>query len=616
MQGVQKRRLGPQLRGFLKEKLPDYMLPSTFVLLDALPIAPNGKVDRTALPAPDTVRPELSRTFVLPRTPAEETLARIWADLLGLEQVGVHDNFFELGGDSILSIQIIARANRSGLRLTPRQLFEHQTIAALAAAASASDRSLTPQKPVTGDVGLTPIQHWFFEQDMVDAHHFNQAVCLEPDPGLEVAPLEQAVSQLLLHHDALRLRFRGTPLRPHQFCDAPGKSDIFTTVYLPGQAALETFEKELQGSLNLWDGPLIRVALCRLDGGQSARLLIVIHHLAIDAISWRILLEDLWTAYAQVHNGRSVQLPAKTTSFQQWSERLAAYAQTEAVRSELQYWLAAVPNDLARLRVDHPAGGNTVADVKVVWAALDAEQTQALLQEVPAVYHTQINDALLAALGLAFADWTGGQPLLVEVEGHGREDLFPDIDVSRTVGWFTSVFPVCLDIGRAAHPADALKSVKEQLRGVPKRGVGYGLLRYLCRDEAIAARLQALPQAEISFNYLGRFGPAQSERAFPAPESASFLRSPRQKRSHLLEINGMVYGGRLEMGWYYNQGIHRRDTIEALAASFTASLRSIIHHCQSGAFGDHTPSDFALANLEQRQLNRLVARFAQGKGAA
>ena len=603
---------------FLKGKLPDYMVPAAFVVLDALPLTPHGKVDRLALPAPDQARPELRESFAAPRTPVEKILAEIWAEVLRLERVGVHDNFFELGGDSILSIQIIARANQAGLRLTPKQLFQHQTVAELATAGT-TPAVQVEQGPVTGAVPLTPIQRWFFEQHLPDPHHYNQAVLLEVRQALDPALVERALQQLLLHHDALRLRFVRVASGWQQINAGPDDAVPFSGVDLSALAeagqepAVEAAAAELQASLNLMEGPLLRGALFDLGPQKPGRLLLVIHHLAIDGVSWRILLEDLWTAYQQLSRGEAIQLPPKTTSFKRWAERLADYAQSGALQRETAYWLSQSWTRSSRLPVDYPGGGNTVASARTVRVSLSTAETRALLQEVPAAYRTQINDVLLTALVQAFAQWTGARSLLIDLEGHGREVIEEAVDLSRTVGWFTTRFPVLLDLERPSRPGEALKSVKEQLRRIPNRGIGYGLLRYLSGDAAIAERLRALPQPEVSFNYLGQFDqvlPVSSPFAW-ARESSGPARSVQGSRHYPLAVNGCIIEGRLQLDWTSSENLHRRATIERVAQGFMEALRALIADSRSPEAGGYTPSDFPEADLSQKELDEVIAELGE-----
>jgi fengycin family lipopeptide synthetase B len=613
---VQRSALSRELRAFLKERLPDYMVPAAFVMLAGLPLTPNGKVDRSALPAPERGWTKVEQTFAPPRTPVEALLTKIWAQVLGIEQVGIHDNFFEAGGDSILSIQIVAKANAAGLRLTPKQLFEHQTIATLASVAGTTATISAEQGLVTGPAPLTPIQHWFFEQNLVAPNHWNQAVLIEIRQQLDRALLEQAAQLVIAHHDALRLRF--TPGDSAWQPTYAGAEAVLPVIYidiaeLPEEElawAIEATATELHASLNLAEGPIARIALFDLGPGRPGRLLIIVHHLAVDGVSWRILLEDLQKSYRQVSSSASLQLPAKTTSFKHWAELLAEYAQSAELAHELDYWLATVQAPSGRLPLDLPSGveQNTETSVRDVIVALNAEETRALLQDVPAAYHTQINDVLLTALAQTLAGWSGERTLLIDLEGHGREEIFAGVDLSRTVGWFTSIFPVRLDLGAATELGETLKLVKEQLWRIPQRGVGYGVLRYLTKHPALLAALHMWPPAELSFNYLGQFdqGVGQESLFGLARESSGLAHSHQDRRHHILEVTGSVVGGRLEFLWTYSENLHYCATIMEQAQRFIEALRALIAHCLSPDAGGYTPSDFALAELDEDEFGRLA----------
>ncbi|MEW6497914.1 MAG: amino acid adenylation domain-containing protein, partial [Cyanobacteriota bacterium] len=593
LQQKQGRKLVLDLRRDLAQKLPDYMVPAAFELLEALPLTPNGKVDRASLPAPEQTRSELEATYTAPRHSVEELLAEIWVQVLHLERVGIHDNFFELGGDSILSLQIISKARDAGLQLTPKQIFQYQTIAELSTVASTIQTTIQAEQGiVTGTVFLTPIQQWFFEQNLLDAHHWNQAVLLETRQKLDVAGLEESVRALLKHHDALRLRFVKEASGWQQFY--ADVDEVIPLIELDfsklsesqQKQAIEDTANELQASLNLSEGSLIRVALFQLGDNQPNRLLIVIHHLAVDGVSWRVLLEDLQTSYEQIGRGELIELPPKTTSFKQWSEQLQEYAHSAALQQELNYWLTELQKPISLLPVD-ANGINTMATAQTVSVSLSVEETQSLLQEVPKVYNTQINDVLLTALGQAFSQWAGMDSVLVDLEGHGREVFSESIDLSRTVGWFTSVFPVLL-AGKNSQPGEALKAVKEQLRRIPNRGFGYGVLRYLSSEE-VALALKALPQAEVTFNYLGQFDQSLPPSSLfkIASESTGNLYSPRGSRAYLLEINGLVAVGQLRLEWSFSETVHRRETVQRLAEGYIEALRSLIAHCQSPEAGGY-----------------------------
>ena len=603
-----------ELRRHVKDKLPESMTPAVFVMLNELPLTPNGKVDRKALPAPSGDRPELEQAFMLPRDEVEETLAEIWAEALNLERIGAYDNFFELGGDSILGVQIIARANRRGLRLSPRDLFQHQTVAALAEVVNQS-KAAEVDEDVVGEVPLTPIQHWFFERpSQADLHHYNQSVLLEARGELNERILEAVIRQLTEHHDALRLRFHQSEGEWRQFNAAVEEGSIFASADLScvareeQQAFIEAVADETQASLNLSQGPLLKAVLFRPAAGQPARLLLVIHHLAVDGVSWRILLEDLQTGYEQLSLGAARAIwPPKSTSYLRWAERLRDHAQTEELQGELIYWESAARRQAGALPVDFGDGLNTVASARDIEVSLDAEQTRALLQGTTGAYRASINEVLLAALTGALAEWSGGRGVLVDVEGYGREEIAEDIDVTRTVGWFTTIYPVLLDAGLARTATERLKLVKEQLRAVPHHGLNYGVLRYLCDVEA-TERLRKLPSAQILFNYLGQFDQTFAGRSLfgLAPESSGAMQSRRRLRSHLLEINGRVVEGQLHVVWTYSADLHEAVRIKSLAEKFITELRHLIACRTAPGVEVLTPSDFPLASLTPAGLAKLV----------
>ncbi len=592
-----------ELRAFLSAKLPEPMIPSAFISLAAMPLTANGKVDRDALPAPDGARPALDVGFVAPFTERQKVLASLWSDLLGVDQVGVHDNFFELGGDSILSIQLMARARQKGLTLAPRQIFEHQTLGALASAIDSAPVIQAEQGPVTGPVPLTPIQAWFFDQRLPSPHHFNQSLLLEVAAGFRAELLQPCFDLLVAHHDALRLRAHRAGFGPlldisvNEACDSVEIVDLSPLVEAERRAAMEARADALQRSLDLERGPIVRAAYFGHGRDAPGRLLIVIHHLAIDGVSWRILLEDLKRLYDALIAGEPAALPPKTTSFKHWAELLREYSGSGALRRELPYWASLSGSPPSPIPVDDSSASNTFGSARHVFVGLDPVETRALL-EAPATYRANVNDLLVTALALALSHWAKSDRLLLDLEGHGREALFPDVDLSRTVGWFTSLYPVAIDLENRRGFGEALKAVKEQLRSIPNKGLGYGLLRYLSSESDLTA--QPLSPS-IGFNYLGQarsFGPFHL-----ASEGAGPERDPSGARSHLLEVTAVVKDGCLFVTWAYGEQVHRAKTLEHLAQSFLSQLRGLIAHCHSAEAGGCTPADFPLARLDQASLD-------------
>ncbi|MFJ6381175.1 non-ribosomal peptide synthase/polyketide synthase [Kitasatospora sp. NPDC092039] len=590
------------LRAHLAADLPDYMLPAAFVTLPELPLTANGKVDRRRLPAPDWSAGG-DRPHRAPGTARERLLAGIWAELLGVERVGLDDDFFLLGGDSILSIQVVSRARAAGLALSPRDLFRHPTVAALAAAAG-SAVTVAGTGPVSGEVGLTPIQHWFLDPNPPSAGHFDQSLVVEAPGGVDPRALRRALAALWAHHDALRSRFvRAEDGGWRQHC-APAEEAApeLLEVHDPADEAAVT--GAAHASFRLDGGPLLTARLfTAADGTRPDRLLLAVHHLVVDGVSWRVLLEDLETAYRQAVEGRPLRLPARTSSVREWTRRLAEHTAAGGFAGQRAHWAAAARACARPLPVDGD-GGNTAADLREVTVRLDRERTDALLREVPGVYRTRIDDVLLTALGRVLAEWTGHATVAVGLEGHGREDrLFDGLDLSRTVGWFTSLYPVALDVP-AGDWGTALKAVKEQLRAVPDRGLGYGVLRHLARDEALADA----PAPGISFNYLGRFDWSADGAALvrAVPGGLGGAQAPGAERPHLLDVVARVEDGRLEIGWYYSAGRHRPDTVERLARAVLRALEEIVAHCAEPGAGGRTPSDFPLARLDQAAVDRIA----------
>ena len=601
-------------RRHVADRLPHFMVPSWFVVLDTLPLTPTGKVDRRALPAVTGVRGG-GAGYVAPRTPVEKILTGVWSELLGVREVGVHDNFFDLGGDSILSLQVVSRARAEGVVLTPKQTFLRQTIAELAAELSTepgvASAPVAEQRPVVGAVPLTPIQHWFFDTLTDSLDRFNQAMFVELAEGTDDGALATAITALSEQHDALRLRFTRVDGQWRQRSAPVGADAVFRRVDLSGldrdsqDARMREAVVEAQRGFDLAEGPLVRALFFGLGGGRRPRLFLTVHHLVVDAVSLRLLMSDVDTAYHQALAGEQCRLGPKTTSLRQWSLRLGEHAAAGGFDDELEHWrrVEQAAAEAASLPVDEH-GENTVESSRSVSVRLDAAKTQALLRTVPEVYRTQVNDVLLAALGRVLTDWTGGNTVVVDTEGHGREDLFGEIDLSRTVGWFTTLFPVALSVADTDW-GTVLKSVKEQVRAIPRHGLGYGALRQLTES---GSGLGRGPSPEVSFNYLGRFDTGATGDGLyrgwcPYPGNE---RSPGQRRAHLLEINGIVTDGELEFSWTYSGAVHHEQTVRRLADAFAAALAGIVEHCARDGAGGCTPSDFPLARLDQATVDRIA----------
>ncbi|MGH3973476.1 MAG: amino acid adenylation domain-containing protein, partial [Pseudonocardiaceae bacterium] len=394
-----------QLRRHTAHTLPEYMVPAVFVTLDALPLGPTGKLDRKALPAPDQLI-EPASEYTAPQSATEHTLADIWAEVLGVERVGIHDNFFELGGDSILSIQLVSRVRKAGFLLTSKDIFFHQTVAELASVVTAAHGEQADEEPVIGSTALTPIQHWFFHTHPVNPHHFNQSMMVELDEDVDEQSLERALDVLLVHHDALRMRFDQADGQWGQENAPPRPAKLLHRVDLPDlsdddqAATMGKVADDIHASFDLREGPLLKAVLFAFGAGRARYLFLAAHHLVIDAVSWRILLEDLEATYQQAVRGESLQPPAKTTSFQDWANRFGEYVATGSFDHELDHWAEALKTDQLPVDLATPEPG---APSRTVSVLLNAEDTESLLRSAPTAYRTRINDVLLSAFAWALS---------------------------------------------------------------------------------------------------------------------------------------------------------------------------------------------------------------------
>ncbi|TBV02029.1 condensation domain-containing protein, partial [Stutzerimonas kirkiae] len=554
---------------------------------------------------------QLQQAYIAPQSELEQQIAAIWADVLKVEKVGLTDNFFELGGDSIISIQVVSRARQAGIRFTPKKLFQYQTVQGLASVAKRGEGGglQIDQGPVTGEALLLPIHQQFFDDAIPERHHWNQALLLKPGKALDAEQIEQALQVLIVHHDALHLSFIQGEDRAWKAYYRPvnEQQPVLWKTEVKDVEELDALCTEAQGSLNLQDGPLIRAVLANLADGTQ-RLLLAIHHLVVDGVSWRILLEDLQTAYGQLQTNQNIKLPAKTSSTKAWAEHLQTYANSEALQQELGYWTTQLDNVQSGLPCDNPKGSLQGLHITSAQTHLDQDYTRQLLQQAPSAYRTQINDLLLTALARVIARWTEQDDVLIQLEGHGREDLFDGIDLTRTVGWFTSVFPAKLSPTETLD--GSIKRVKEQLRSIPNKGIGFGTLRYL-GDEQAQQILAQLPVPRITFNYLGQFdgsfeeGETDSVFLSPATESSGASQSAKAPLSNWLSLNGQVYGGELSLNWSFSREMFKEETIQCLAEDYAEELKVLIEHCTSTETLGITPSDVPLANLTQEQLDAL-----------
>ena len=599
------------LRAELKRVLPDYLVPAAFVVLDHLPLTPAGKTDRRALPAPET-GVDVDTAYQAPKGDMEVRLAALWAEVLGAERVGAHDNFFGLGGDSILSIQLVSRARQAGLRFTSRDVFANQTIAELATVVAAATPAATVSAP-TGPAPLTPIQSWFF-----DTHgprrHFTMSFLVDLADGTDRAALTTALAAVVDHHEALRTRFR---LDGAHWVQEPVRAtadlaivDLRTEADADVPRLVAAAAETARAALDPAEGRVLRAVLFDLGQDRSARLLLTVHHLVVDGVSWRVLTEDLRTAYTQAAAGEQVRLAPVGTGFGEWAHRLRDHVVAGGFDDDLPYWTA-VPAS-APLPTDRD-GEALAGTARTVTARLDRDTTTALLRLAEERYRAHANEVLLTALGRVLADWTGAGTVAVTVEGHGREDVLPGADLSRTVGWFTTQYPLALTLPAGGWDA-TLKAVKEQVRTLPRRGMSYEALRRLRPDSGVTGR----PLPPVCVNYHGRWDAAgDTDALFGARHAASGAEvDPAAPLDFPLEINGLVENGELVLTWQYSTALHDEDTVRGLADATNAALADLAAHCAHPGAGGRTPSDFPLARLTQAQVDAIAGNGADAADIA
>ncbi len=612
------------LREFLSGTLPEHMIPSYFIRLETIPLTRHGKKDTHALPEPggsvDTGRPH-----VPPRNRREKILAEVWRQVLRMDTVGITDNFLELGGDSIKAIQVAARLQKYGLQLDIRDLFQHLTIEKTGHLLKDS-RCTCFQGEVTGDVELTPVQRWFFGPGSGGGSHFNHAVMLYREAGFDPGFTGRALETLTRHHDALRMVYVFEETGPRQL-NRPVEEPLFTFSVTDlnekkdYKEAVSQEARQVQQSMDLTEGPLVKSVLFKTPEGDH--LLLVIHHLVVDGVSWRILLEDFASAYSGFQQGETVSFPDKTTSFKDWAAALAQYAGDgnggRWRAGAVEYWKKIDQHPIAPLPKDGapPQGKRIREDLYRVSVSLTAEETGHLLRGANRAYNTEINDILLTALGLTVSRWSGQRDIAVNLEGHGREEIIAGVDITRTVGWFTAQYPVILSI---THPDDLsiqLRLVKESLRQVPDKGVGYGILRYLVPPEDTGMAFSLNP--EISFNYLGQLEDDGEDGLFSfSPLSTGDTAAPGSEVPWALNINGIVLGGQLHLDFNTCRHEYRRETVESLAGDFMENLSALVRHCAGKEERVFTPSDYDVRTLTIPRLdfiNRHVREQA-GEGAA
>jgi amino acid adenylation domain-containing protein/non-ribosomal peptide synthase protein (TIGR01720 family) len=608
---------GHLLRSYMEKELPHYMVPYHFHCIENMPLTVNGKVDREKLLLPE-YNQEAASQYTAPRNELELLLAEVWKDVLEVEEVGIHDNFYLLGGDSIKAIQVAAKLYGHQLRMDTKDLMMNPTISTLEPVIVLIEQECD-QGVVQGEVPLSPIQHWFFNKQFTAMHHWNQSVLLYNPEGYDQDILQTVLTKLTIHHDVLRMVYTFDHPSPVQI-NRGLEGDLlgFSTFDVPEQTDTGQYirreMKRLQSRIHLSQGPLVQAGLFRTAEGDH--LFLAIHHLVMDGVSFRILLEDLSKAYEQAMHGELVVLPSKTDSYQTWTTRLSEYSASGEFLKEIPYWkefeskVSAIP-----LPKDKTAAEHKEKDKRSIQLELTGEQTQQLLKDVHRAYRTEINDILLAALGLAIHSWTGQKQVLLNLESHGRHDILKGVNISRTVGWFTSQYPVLLDMSYWDDMSHQIKVVKENIRKIPNQGIGYEMLRYLTPAE-MRSGLSFSPEPEICFNYLGQLDKGMNSKKFAqSPYSNGASLGPdgegnigqENELYFPLTWTSYIQHGRFHMAISYSEKQYDQETIAHVANLYKQQLLNVMDHCLKKEKAERTPGDFTCTNLELKELDQVYA---------
>ncbi len=607
---------GDRLRQSLAEELPATMIPAFFIHIDEFPLTQNGKVDIRRLPAPMMEGCDEDDTEAeLPETEIERELFDVWSRILGIRNVPATANFFRLGGDSIKVIQVASRLQKRGLAVEIKDFFLNPTIRDLAPFVTRF-RSSISQEEIRGQVPFTPIQHWFLSHVKVSPHHYNQAVLARRQGRLAEPVVREAFRLIAGHHDALRMiveEVDGELLQRNRGIDGDVLFDLEcrdVADRTDPEATIHRISERMQASIDLEKGPLVKLGLFYTK--RSSYLLICIHHLVMDGVSWRILFEDLSMAIGLLEGDENapVKLPPKTHSYMVWAQTLIDYSSSRQLLEELPYWQNLTGSGYRELQPERSlqAEADTHAFCKTAGFQLQAGVTERLLADVHNAYHTTINDILLAAVAIALCNWLGRREVGILLEGHGREQVSPGLDITRTIGWFTSRFPVVLAVNDPNDPGATVKAVKETLRKVPNNGIGYGILRYLTPRRLRGGSLEG-PEPAVAFNYLGQVGEeADGEFEFrPLPAEQS--RHRNQERTSVLEIDGLVQSGRLYLTVSYHSAQFDAQRIDALLVELESSLQTIIRHCCQQEDQEFTLSDFSDDSIDEEDLDAIIGEL-------
>ncbi|NQZ07283.1 MAG: amino acid adenylation domain-containing protein [Algicola sp.] len=600
-----------QILAHIQQHLPGYMTPARVIFLDLLPLTKNGKIDQRRLPQIHSIEGAQDTLNAQHQSQMRFNISKLWSDLLALNASELSDDshFFQCGGDSIVAIQLVAKAAERGINLSVQQIFNNPVLNEMVASATLADTKRALDCKHHGSINLSPIQHWFFEHFSDYPDHWNQSVLLTVPKDLSLTKMRDAIGALTQHHDLLRARFTKKHDSWQQFITP--WDPLYDIKAVPLVKEGENWPQQMQlacdaaqQSLDISKGDLLRLVHFKLPEDESAdRLLIVCHHLIIDGVSWRILLADLMKAY------RDTARFTRTHSYRQWGQTLCS--RLPEFKKELNFW----QQQCLPTSTDIPTNTginsdltlpNVIADEQKVRCSLSTEETEKLLYSAPLAYNSSVEQLLLTATLIALSEWTDSDNIRIDMEGHGRNGHADQLDLSNTLGWFTAIYPVRFCAIAQHDMVETLKSVKQQIKLVPQGGVGYGVLKYLFEDACVTGQLAYEDKASISFNYMGQVRPDQDSEFAIASESAGLGNDPRQQRSHVLAFGAIIEKGQLKLHCHYSEKLHTPQAMQDLLDNATQKLRDLITHCANNPHAGATPSDFPeYPGLQQPALDQL-----------
>ncbi|PHS10319.1 MAG: hypothetical protein COA88_02420 [Kordia sp.] len=590
-----------ELKSGLKSTLPDYMVPSYYVIMEALPLTINGKVDRRKLPHPEAIRDE----FQIPVGKVEEIMASVWSEVLGVENISRNDNFFSLGGDSIKAIQVSSRLQLEKIKIEVNQIFALAVLKNICSEATIYE-VFAEQGEVSGTADLSPVQNWFVDLNLKQSQYFNQGIELYSEKILELSKVKGALDAIVKHHDALRIIVKDRQLLNRTF-DNGDFYVIEEILDLENEFSKDKYEiifKEKQLKADIENGPLTQLLLIHSKDGS--RLWWATHHMVVDGVSWRILIEDFQNGYKAIEENVAIEFPSKTTAFIRWPEKLKEYVNAGELKKEYNYWTSVLKSEHQYLISKKSAERQlrtTSASDKIIF---NKELTKALLTEVHTAYNTNANDVLLAAVSMALKSWKGITQTIINLEGHGREELFENIDITRTVGWFTAMYPVVLGSENSFGIGGTLKKIKDNLHKIPSKGIGYGMLRYFQDSWSSEDLKNGTPQ--ISFNYLGQFANGSSGKTgfVIEPLSPEVTLSSEDYRLYPLDINSWVINEELYVVMDYSYEEFTSNEINEFSEYFKQNLTDIIAHCLDKEGTEITLSDFTSSDIEESEFEDIL----------